>query len=109
MADLLPRIEPLLLKAEALDLVEVLTGFEGDHVVRRYTIDGPGKRFSNLGVVVGSLDLIFLATPVFCLSNNCYPSLLVLKGQDQENFGTVFFHFLNQSQYSALGFNVTPT
>ncbi len=44
MADLLPRIEPLLFKAEALDLVEVLASFERDHVVRRHTVDGPGKR-----------------------------------------------------------------
>ncbi len=45
MADLLPRIEPLLLKAEALDLVEVLAGLEGDNVVRRHTVDGPGKQY----------------------------------------------------------------
>ncbi len=60
MADLLPRIEPLLLKAEALDLVEVLAGFEGDHVVRRHTVDGPGKRYFNYRFGRGSLDLIFL-------------------------------------------------
>ncbi len=43
MADLLPRIESLLLKAEALDLVEVLARLEGYHVVRRHTVDGPDK------------------------------------------------------------------
>jgi len=55
MADLLARIEPLLLKAEALDLVEVLARLEGDHVVRRHTVDGPGKRETTFQISVWSL------------------------------------------------------
>ncbi len=60
MADLLPRIEPLLLEAEALDLVEVLARLEGDHIVCRHTVDGPGKRETTFQISVWSMASLIL-------------------------------------------------
>ena len=37
--DLLPRVEPLLLETEALDLVEVGPGLERNHIVGRNPVD----------------------------------------------------------------------
>jgi hypothetical protein len=69
MTDLLPRIEPLLLKAEALDLVEVLARLEWDHVVRRHTVDGPGKRYFNYRFGRGFLYLTTTSSPnVYCVA-----------------------------------------
>ena len=42
--DLFLGVEPLLLEAEALDLVEVGAGLEGHHVVGGDAVDGPVGR-----------------------------------------------------------------